>query len=63
MTAREFHRYPVYFLLMIIMMWGAVAGQENYSTWAHSSRIFINTASSGVTLTNVMRGFPDPYQA
>lgn len=58
MTARGLERFSIYFFLIIITMWGAVAGQEDYSKLAHSSRIYINTASSGVVITNVTKSFP-----
>jgi len=50
--------FIVYLLFVVLSFFQLTFGQEDYSTWSHSAIIRLNTKSSGVPITSVMRGFP-----
>jgi hypothetical protein len=48
----------VLFISAILLAFGIVFSQEDYSQWAKSKKIFINTSATGYNTTTDLAGFP-----
>lgn len=58
MTTVMRHRHLYFILLIVIIFCSPIFAQENYSQWSHSIHISINTSSTGIPTTVVLKQFP-----